>query len=515
VAAKKRSARGKDARPTASARLPARPKTRIVPVRIGHEGRETTFALGKGFEVTGSGRDRRSRGYTIGGADEHMGSRDIDKLREIGRDLDRNSCLIHGILDRFVDNVVGDTFGFRPTTGDPQWNDAAHAWMVEQMGPECDVRGLLDFHSILRTALRAIGTDGDVLLVHAPGRKLQAIEAHQVGTPWDASGRNIVNGVEMDKAGRPVAFHVASQTYNGRIARNDDAQRIPAEHVIWPAYRTRFTQTRGLPVLTAALAHYDRLDAYIDNESLAAEIDACLAFFVQQESPDYGDSIPGQESATSDNQLGESGDDTTVALQQIRPGMIARLQPGEKVQPFGATRPGQTFEPYVVTSLRIVGAALGYPLELVLLDFSRTTYSSARAALLQAYRVFRCWQQWLIRTVCAPIYRRWIAQGIAAGELTHRDDALQVRWFPPQWAWVDPLKEVLALKEAVALGTATLTDEVERQGRTMAEFVAERQGEIGAFATAGIPSTGMTGATVSGSVDPYDVAKGNGDKDDD
>ena len=138
-----------------------------------------------------------------------------------------------------------------------------------------------------------------------------------------------------------------------------------------------------------------------------------------------------------------------------------------------------------------------------------TNYSSARAALLQAYRMFQVWQQWLIRTVCTPIYRRWIAQGIAARELTNHPEAMRVKWFPPSWAWVDPLKEILALKESIALGVGTLTDELERNGYARDEFIAERKSEIEAYGEAGIPSSAMAAAAVTGAVNPYEIAKGS------
>ena len=483
--------------------------TRVDPVVVTKDGRGTRMVLGDGYEVVSGDRTRRKRTYTIRDADQHLEPRSLGQLRELGRDLDRNSSLIHGVVERFVDNTIGPTFGFRPKTEDPGWNQAAHEWMVEQQGLGCESRGLFDWHEILRLSMRNLMTDGDSVLIHLSDRKLQAVEAHEIATPLDAKrrGKKVVNGVEVNKAGRPLAFWISPKQRNGYFGRMADGRRVPVEETVWPAYRTRFTQTRGTPILTSAFKHYDRLDGYIDAESLAAEIDACLAFFIRSPTDYLGDSTiqPGQEADTHE-------DGTSKIIEKIEPGMIARVQSDEEIQAFGAKRPGGQFDPYVVTSLRILGAAIGMPLELVLLDFSRTNYSSARAALQQAYRVFRCWQNWAIRTICTPIYRRWIAMGIAAGELTMRADAMKVMWFPPRWAWIDPLKEVLALKEAVGLGIETLTSEIERRGQTVEEYRDERAAEIKTYGEAGIPSSGMAAATVSGSVDPYKVALANEDE---
>ena len=475
--------------------------------RTGGGGLEV--AIGKGFDIAQRDRTRRTRTYSVGGADQHADATTLDRLRETSRDLDRNSCLMHGLLDRFVHNVLGESFPFRPNTGDEGWNKAAHEYMVDRAGPTSDVRGLFDWHDRLAVTLRALATDGESFHLHVTGGMTQIVEGHQVGTPSDRRrSRNIINGVETTSAGRPRAIWVGQNVYRDVYPSSSKMRRIPAGQFLWPAYRTRYTQTRGIPIVAAALSHYDRLDEYIDNEALAAAIDACLAFFIQGDI-DY-DAIPDDQ-YTRESTDGE-GDATTETLQQIQPGMIARLGRDEKVQQFGAKRPGTQWEPYIRSSLRILGASMGMPLELVLLDFSQTNYSSARAALLQAYRMFRVWQQWTIRNVAQPQYRRWIGQAIASGDLTPNDQAGRVRWFPPQWGWVDPYKEIIALREAVGLGVKTETEIVEQAGRPMAEHLAERAGEIKAMDAAGIPSSGMKYATVAKGPNAYAAARGETDE---
>ena len=476
--------------------------------RIGIGGEQ---AIGKGYDVTTSDRRRRSRTYSVGGADQHQDQRTLDRLRETSRDLDRNSCIIHGMIDRFVDNVVGPTFGFRAMTDSKDWNQAAHEWMVEKMGPETDVRGLFDFHEYLGLTLRALATDGDNFWLNVTGGQTQIIEAHQVGTPRDlrSSRNNVVNGVKMNANGRATAIFVGKESFDGLLPQStsDEVTRISAENWIWPAYRTRYSQTRGVPMISAALSHFDLLDDYINNESLAAAIDACLAFFIQGDI-DY-DSLP-------DDQYTEEGADgtgtaTTETLQQVQPGMIARLGKNEKVEQFGAKRPGTQFAPFLRASIRILGAEMGMPLELVLLDFSDGNFSSQRAAMLAAYRRFRIWQNWLVRNVATPQYRRWIGQAIAAGDLAPNDQAGRVKWFPPQWAWVKPEDEIKALKDAIQLGVKTQTEEINRNGMTLDEFVEIRREEIDRFQGNGtetpIPSTGMAGATVEGETNAYAINK--------
>ena len=445
--------------------------------------------LGYGFEINDQDNTRRTYRVTPSGADRHLQPMLLHRLREISRHHDRNSCVLHGILDRMGSNIVGSGFGLRPNTKDKAWNDAAREVMKETLGPTIDRRGMLDLTGIVSTGLRALGTDGDFLLVHGADGTVQPIEAHQIGTPVDQVGSGMVNGVKVDVAGRPLGFFVHEQSYGGYLqVPASQARFVSAGDCDYVAYRTRFTQTRGLPVLAAALSHFDRLDAYIDNESLAAEIDACLTFFIQKQALDLSLLSPDKVEALA-------RDGTARILQKVEPGMILQGQPGDALTSLGGKRPGMQFEPYIVTSLRILGCAIGMPLELVLLDFSKTNYSSARAALLQAYRIFECWQAFLRDRIYLPIYRRQILRAIAKRQLSAREDAFSVRVFPPKWPWVDPLKEIQALDLAIRTGVETLTGELERRGTTRAEYIETRQEELEELREAEIPTTG--GATAA------------------
>jgi len=465
-------------------------------------------ALGKGYGAATGDRTRRTRVYSVGGADQHQDVRTLDKLRETARDFDRNNSIIHGACDRICDNVVGPTFGFRAQTDSEAWNKEAHEWMVAKMGPDTDVRGLFDFHELLGQTMRAMCTDGDQFILFVKGGQTQIIETQQVATPSDkrGSGHNVVNGVEMDRAGRPKAIYIGKQSYDGFLrahSTSDDVTRVTAENFLWPAYRTRATQTRGVPIIASAIETIELLVDYLLNEATAAAIDACLAFLIQGDID--LDNLPDDQ-YTQDGTDG-TGASTTETLQQIQAGTIARIGHNEKVEMIGAKRPGTQFAPYLKASLRIIGSGFGLPLELLLLDFSDGNFSSQKAAILQAQRKFRIWQSWLVRKVATPMYRRWIGQAVAAGDLQPNSQMDRVRWFPPQWAHVQPEVAMKALKEGIALGATSVTSWIEDGGQTIEEFATERRKEIDIFKGNGtetpIPSTGMEGVASLGKIAVY------------
>jgi capsid protein len=127
---------------------------------------------------------------------------------------------------------------------------------------------------------------------------------------------------------------------------------------------------------------------------------------------------------------------------------------------------------------RLLGLQLGLPLELVFMDFSRTNYSSARAALIQAQASFKKVQDRLITHFCRRIYlwniERWIEDGL----LEARDDWKKHTWARPAWKWIDPLKEVQANMIAVDAGMMTLSDVAKSQGRDLLELFEQRSREL-------------------------------------
>ncbi|HUX15408.1 MAG TPA: phage portal protein, partial [Phycisphaerae bacterium] len=213
-------------------------------------------------------------------------------------------------------------------------------------------------------------------------------------------------------------------------------------------------------------------------------------------------------------------DGSEQQLVKSEPGGIITGALGDELQMFHPARPGQTFQPYVTTAIRLIGAGMGMPLELVLLDFSQTNYSSARAALLQSYRTFMTWQEFAVDDILNPVYQRWIGQGIVDGDLPLREDAFAVQWLLPKWAWIDPLKEVLAAEKATAMGIDTLTQHIAQERQTLGDYIRIRKRELEAYRTAGIPTTtapenlsqGADAAPPAGSAPP---AKGNKERPDD
>ncbi len=73
---------------------------------------------------------------------------------------------------------------------------------------------------------------------------------------------------------------------------------------------------------------------------------------------------------------------------KLEGGSIIPIFPGDKIAPFTPSRPNSAYGSFVENLLRHIGTGLNIPYELLLKDFSKTNYSSARSALLEAWRYF-------------------------------------------------------------------------------------------------------------------------------
>jgi lambda family phage portal protein len=218
------------------------------------------------------------------------------------------------------------------------------------------------------------------------------------------------------------------------------------------------------------LTYFKDLADYAEAELVAARIAACFSIFITSE-------------ASMDLSTGYDRNFQGQFLESLEPGMIRHLLPGESITSFNPQRPSATFEPFVERILRAISAALGLPYELVAKDFSKTNYSSARAALLEARRYFKVRQEWLARKLCQPVWEMVLEEAYLRGDLgaisfyEKKPNWTNASWITPGWEWVDPLKEAKAAEVGLKNGIVTHSDLYSAQGKDWEECFEQRKRE--------------------------------------
>jgi lambda family phage portal protein len=153
------------------------------------------------------------------------------------------------------------------------------------------------------------------------------------------------------------------------------------------------------------------------------------------------------------------------------------LLPGEDVKFSTPADVGATYETFMRVQLRSIAAGMGITYEQLTGDLTGVNYSSIRAGLLEFRRRCEAFQhQVIVFQMCRPIWRAWIDAAVLAGALPRARDLApyyDVKWIPPGFAWVDPLKDIKAQIMAVRAGFKSRAEVVSEQGYDAEEIDSE------------------------------------------
>jgi lambda family phage portal protein len=287
----------------------------------------------------------------------------------------------------------------------------------------------------------------------------------------------------------PAWTFVPRRTSSGRlrVLHAFDAER-PEQH-------------RGKPILTSVLPMFKQIDRYSGAELSAAVANAMVAGVIT--TPMSHEDILDMFKLPSGefDVVGylKMRDDHAVGLES---GSILPLAPGDDFKSHLPQRPASGFSAFVENILRMIGVSADLPYELVLKDFSKTNYSSARAALLEAWRSFLRRRDNLGSQWCDPIYQCWLEEQVNAGTVDapkfyeNRAAYQRCKWIGPGRGWVDPMKEAMAAQIRVDSNMSTLEDECAEQGKDWEENLEQRATELQRMQELNIPQVVSGRATI-------------------
>lgn len=447
------------------------------------------------LQYRGAERSRLRADWILGTTHATPPSMERKTLLERSRDLNRNDAVASGATDTIAFNVVGqglqlqsrmraDRLGVSEDRVRQLQKQAEDIWAAWK--PTADSSNICDFDELQFLALRKIVEDGEVLAVPIMAgeawrglqRAIEIVESDRLlNTKSQLTISSFDAAIEVGERGQPVAYHIQkakkSLSDNPPSVRIDarDRQGRPKVLHIFPVRRPG--QLRGVPLFAPVMTLFKDLSETIEAEVVVARVTACLAVFVTLQDPAY---------AAIGNQTGTEAS-TNARIQSLEPGLVNYLNPGESINVVTPNRPGDTFAPFVEMVLRMIGTSIGLPYELLTKDFSKTNYSSARAAILEGRRMFTTWRSWFGRKFCQPIYDLIIEEAYLRDMLDvpdfyeNRAEYTRAQWIGGGWGWVDPVKEVEASRKAIDYGLSTLAEEAAGQGRDWEEILEQQKNE--------------------------------------
>jgi lambda family phage portal protein len=309
-----------------------------------------------------------------------------------------------------------------------------------------------------------------------------------------SNGNFAITGVEFNLIGQRVAYWLYP-VHPGEVAtyrvRSLESKRVPASEIIHYYRKRRPTQVRGMPELGVSLLRLRDLADYEQAELVRKKIEACFVAFVRTD-----------DTAT---RLGSTKTDAKGQLQEkIAPGMIKYLSNADGVE-FGNPSASGGYGDYTKTQLHAIAAGSGVMYSQMTGDLSDFNFSSYRAGLVEFRQIIKA-EQWLALKpmVLAPIARRFQEAALLAGKT--RNAVRPFVWTMPKLQWVDPLKDVMAAKEAHRGGMKSISESIRELGEDPAKVFAEIQSERAALKEMGI-LTDSDAAVSSRLIDAATAAK--------
>ena len=185
---------------------------------------------------------------------------------------------------------------------------------------------------------------------------------------------------------------------------------------------------------------------------------------------------------------------------------IPTLFPGEKINSVAPNRPSTHFKDFENAVLRNVATGTGLSAQQITNDWSDVNYSSARAALLEAWKTLTRRRGDFSFHFCSPIRTAWMEELMdpetgddlpmpagAPSFIEYRTAYARCRWMGPGRGWVDPVAEKQGAVLGMQAALSTLEDECAEQGLDFEEVLEQRKYEIGLFEEYGIPQPEWTG----------------------
>lgn len=505
---------------------------------------DSTRPKAKGYSEAGASRTKRSlRSFT---AQSGSPNKDINwnntTLRQRGRMLYMSAPVATSAINTNRTKVVGtgltlksavnrEILGLSPEAAKDWQRKTEAEWKLwSEKKQNCDATRMNTFLGLQQLTLLSWLQSGDVFALlkrvkptpfNPYGLRIHLVEADRVSTPAEyagglgfstitdgkniATGNRIYDGVEVDGSGAVVAYYIRN-TYPWQVTTEETKwERVMAygektglPNILHMMSSERPDQYRGVTYLAQIVEPLLQLRRYTESELMAALIQSFFTAWITTGTA--SDEIPINEVGAGDiagiptANPRESNLSRSFNEYEMGPGTVVHLEDGEKVQ-FGSPNiPAASFDTFVKTLCRLMGAALEIPYEVLLKEYNKS-YSASRAALLEAWEAFKMRRKWLTDSFCQPAYEVWLAEAVARGRIQApgfwedplvRDAWCGARWIGPVQGQLDPLKEANAAVITVNHGFKT-HEQVTREmgGGDWEENVEQLTRENAMLATAG------------------------------
>lgn len=433
---------------------------------------------------TGARSDRSTADWLNTGTTVNRDLRgELVELRNRARDLTKNDPYARRFTRLCRMNVVGPN-GFRlqvyakdpPSkefpTGKPDY--VANAIMEREFAlwsrrSECTMGGQLTFRGVQDLVIQTFAREGEFLVQKIfdkesrYGFRLHVLDNEMLDETLNTklqNGNAVRMGIEFDKWSRPIAYYfkqgdVGLETYS---SYGMSQKRIPASEIYHQFDIEYASQARGFSVLAPVMIRMRMLQKYEEAALINARIGAAKMGFFETD----------PEKATGEGYSGTDVDAGGNKITDVEAGSFEELPVGMKLSAWNPEFPSEQHEPFVKSMLRGVASGLGTSYNMLANDLEGVNYGSLRGGLLDERENWMAVQRWFIESFLEPVFQDWLENAMLKSAVPlpfgKFDKFNAPVWIGRRWAWIDPLKDVQAQKEAVQAGFKTRTQVIAEGG---------------------------------------------------
>lgn len=391
----------------------------------------------------GAGRGRRGADFRTNSTDAVESMRaDRGRMSYVARDMVRNNPRAVKATRVLVNSVVGS--GIVPTVKSEIENveidDRIKKAIIKHLtSKDIDADGKCNVYGLQSLAFRTIVGSGEVLIRRRYRRskdgyrlpvQFQVLEADFLNENIDGdlpNGNRAVQGIELDKLGKRVAYHLYAEHPGGRYGAGLQTRRVEAKNIIHAFDVERSGQQRGISWFAPVITLLHDLHKYQDGQVKRQEIATLFAAIYKHGS-----------------------DDKAKDFGTLEAGGILHLNEDEDID-FTDPPSVDGYEPFMRVTDRAIAGGLGITYEGLTGDYTNTNYSSGRMGRLDTDPSIKHWQENLMITQVCDDLAGWIAEAVEdTFDLSPED--YRFDWTAQSRPVLDPTKDWPAMNKAVRSG---------------------------------------------------------------
>lgn len=498
---------------------------------VGSSGTTNTFASSLGGAFEGASQFDQ----WLATWQPSRNSADVDLLPIKGmadarvRDLSRNDGYIQSGENLYKDGIVGSMYllNAKPDAvtlfgsgGDDTWEEEMQQeveakFTLAAESPNCwlDASRSMTFTGMVRLAVGIYGISGEVLAAAEWLREkprpfktaIQMVDLDRLSNPTgfdglsgSIDGRIVRGGIHQNERGAPLGYYI-------RKAHMSDWDRPVdlATHQYVPAYKPwgraqiihlkdqrRAAQSRAVSQIVAGLKEIKITKKFRDITLQQAVVNAMYAASIESDLPPEAAFASIGATGTQAGlgaAMAKYGADYMAAVSKFAGDKGFRIDnvkiphffPGTRLNLRNSGAPGGVGQEFEQSLLRYIAAILGVSYEELSKDFSKTNYSSARAAMLQTWKYMQARKAMVADRFASMVYMLWFEEMMNAGQLEcmkfskapnfyeglNAEAYCKADWIGAARGQIDELKETQAAVLRIKFGLSTHEDELAKLGK--------------------------------------------------